>query len=153
MSERLRYPRIAPAGYHALAGLQKYVSECGLEPALLELIKIRASQINSCAFCLDMHWKQARAAGESEQRLYSLNAWRETSFYSARERAALTWTEAVTKISENHIPDELYDEVQSHFSEKELVDLTLAVTTINSWNRLVISFRTEPGSYQIAAQH
>lgn len=149
MPERLRYPKVAPGAYHALSGLSKYVSESGLETSLLELIEVRTSQMNGCAFCVDMHWKRARAAGESEQRLYSLSAWRETSFYTERERAALAWTESVTTIADNHVPDELYHDMLSHFSEKELVDLTLAVATINSWNRLVISFRTEPGSYQL----
>lgn len=153
MSERIKYPRVAPAGYHALAGLSKYVKESGLETSLVELIEVRASQINGCAFCLDMHWKNARAAGESEQRLYSLSAWRETSYYSERERAALAWAEAITQIANNDVSDELYNNMQAHFSEKELVDLTIAVASINAWNRLVISFRTEPGSYQVPEQH
>lgn len=147
-SERIRYSKAAPGAYRAMAGLEKYVHECGLEPSLLELVKMRASQINGCAFCLDMHWKDARAAGESEQRLYSLDAWRETSFYTERERAALAWTEAVTLIAENHIADELYEQARRHFSEEELVNLTMAVVAINGWNRLSISFRTEAGSYQ-----
>jgi AhpD family alkylhydroperoxidase len=111
-------------------------------------MKIRASQINGCAFCLDMHSKDARVAGETEQRLYALSAWRETPFFSERERAALAWTETVTRISENHVSDEAYESVRQHFSEKELVDLTLAIVAINGWNRLAISFRTVPGSYQ-----
>ena len=147
-SERIQYSKAAPGAYRAMAGLEKYVHECGLEPSLLELVKMRASQINGCAFCLDMHWKDARAAGESEQRLYSLDAWRETSFYTERERAALAWTEAVTLIAENHIADELYEQARRHFSEEELVNLTMAVVAINGWNRLSISFRTEAGSYQ-----
>jgi AhpD family alkylhydroperoxidase len=153
MPERLRYPRVAPKAYHALSELSKYVSNCGLEESLLNLVNLRASQINGCAFCLDMHWKDARVAGETEQRLYGLNAWRETSYYTERERAALSLTEAVTRIADSHVPDELYDDVKSHFSEEELVNLTLAITTINSWNRLVLTFRTEPGSYQPPKHH
>lgn len=153
MTERIAYGKIAPDGYRAMSGLERYVRESGLEKPLLELVKLRASQINGCAFCLDMHWKDARAAGESEQRLYSLDAWRETSYYTERERAALAWTEAVTQISDNHVPDELYEEVRQHFSEEELVNLTLAVVAINGWNRLAISFRTEPGNYQPSSLH
>jgi AhpD family alkylhydroperoxidase len=111
-------------------------------------VKMRASQINGCAFCLDMHSKDARAAGETEQRLYALDAWRETPFFTDRERAALAWTEAVTRVSETHVPDEIYETVRQHFTEKELVDLTLAIVAINGWNRLAISFRSVPGSYQ-----
>jgi AhpD family alkylhydroperoxidase len=119
-----------------------------LEPSLRELVRLRASQINGCAYCIDMHTKDARAAGETEQRLYALTAWRETPFYTERERAALAWTEAVTLISAHHVSDELYDETRRHFGERELVDLTLAVIAINSWNRLAISFRAVPGTYQ-----
>lgn len=147
-SERIRYAKVAPGAYRAMSSLEKYVRESGIESSLLELIKLRASQINGCAFCIDMHWKDARAAGESEQRLYSLDAWRETSFYSERERAALAWTEAVTLIAENHVPDELYEQTRQHFSEEELVNLTMAVVAINGWNRLSISFRAEAGTYQ-----
>jgi AhpD family alkylhydroperoxidase len=150
MAERIDYSKVAPGGYRAMAGLEKYVRESGLERSLLELVKLRASQINGCAYCLDMHWKDARARGESEQRLYGLDAWRETSYYTERERAALAWTEAVTQIASNHVPDELYEQVRPYFSEEELVNLTLAVVTINGWNRLAISFRTEPGTYQPA---
>lgn len=153
MPERMRYPRIAPKAYHAMSEFSKYAHNCGLEPSLLELVNLRASQINGCAFCMDMHWKDARAAGETEQRLYGLNAWRETSYYTERERAALALTEAVTRVADNHVPDELYNEVKSHFSDAELVNLTLAIAAINSWNRLVITFRTEPGSYQPANHH
>ena len=153
MAERINYSKVAPGGYRAMSGLEKAVRESGLEPSLLDLIKLRASQINGCAYCLDMHWKDARARGESEQRLYSLDAWRETSYYTERERAALTWTEAVTQITGNHVPDELYEQVRPHFSEEELVNLTLAVVAINGWNRLAISFRIEPGTYQPATHH
>ncbi len=153
MAERINYSKVAPGAYRAMSGLEKAVRESGLEPSLLDLIKLRASQINGCAYCLDMHWKDARARGESEQRLYSLDAWRETSYYTERERAALAWTEAVTQIAVNHVPDELYEQVRPHFSEEELVNLTLAVVAINGWNRLAISFRTEPGTYQPATHH
>lgn len=148
MEARLDYAKAAPEGFKAMLGLEQYARHSGLEPSLLELVKMRASQINGCAFCLDMHSKDARAAGETEQRLYALNAWRETPFFSERERAALAWTETVTCVSETHVPDETYESVRQHFSEKELVDLTLATIAINGWNRLAISFRTVPGSYQ-----
>ena len=154
MEPRIKYAQAAPEGYRAMAGLQRYVTNSGLEHSLLELIKIRASQINGCAYCIDMHTKDARAQGETEQRIYALSAWRETPFYTGRERAALEWTEAVTLIGESHIPDELYQSVGQYFTEKELVDLTLAVIVINGWNRLAISFRSLPGSYQpVVAQH
>ena len=143
MQSRLDYAQTAPDGLKAMLGLEQYARQSGLEPALRELVKIRASQINGCAFCLDMHTKDARAAGETEQRLYTLPA-----FFSERERAALAWTEAVTRVSESHVPDETYETVREHFTEKELVDLTLAIVAINGWNRLAISFRTVPGSYQ-----
>jgi len=133
-----------------MLGLESYFQRCGLEPSLLELVKTRASQINGCAYCIDMHTKDARAAGETEQRLYALNAWRETPFFSDRERAALAWTEGVTEVSRTHVPDELFEETRRHFSDKELVDLTWAVTAINAWNRMAISFRAVPGSYQPA---
>jgi AhpD family alkylhydroperoxidase len=128
-------------------GLQKYVNSCGLEQSLLELIKTRASQINGCAYCIDMHTKDARALGETEQRLYALAAWRETPFYSERERAALEWTEAITLIDEGHVPDNVYETAKRQFSDEELVNLTLAVITINGWNRLSLAFRAVPGSY------
>ncbi|MGH7023823.1 MAG: carboxymuconolactone decarboxylase family protein, partial [Caulobacteraceae bacterium] len=115
---------------------------------LLNLVKTRASQINGCAHCLDMHTKDARAEGESEQRLYALDAWRETPYFDARERAALEWTEAVTRVADTHVPDGVYEQVKEHFSEEELVDLTLAVALINMWNRLNVSFRTVPGNYR-----
>jgi AhpD family alkylhydroperoxidase len=131
-----------------MLGLEHYVRSSGLEPSLLELVKLRASQINGCGYCLDMHSKDARAQGETEQRIYVLSAWREAPFYTARERAALAWTEALTKIADTEITDTLYDSARAQFSEKELVDLTMAVITINGWNRLSISFGTEVGSYQ-----
>jgi AhpD family alkylhydroperoxidase len=148
MEQRLNYAKAAPNGYRAIAALDRYVGDCGLEPLLLELVRMRASQINGCAYCLDMHSKDARAMGESEQRLYALNAWRETPFYTERERAALLWTEELTLISQEHAPDAVYAEVRQHFSEEELVNLTLAVVTINGWNRLAIGFRSQPGIYQ-----
>src|SRR5215471_19179818 len=126
----------APGAYKALMGLEAYLASCGLETNLLHLMKLRASQINGCAYCLDMHWKDLRAAGESEQRLYGLNAWRESPYYTARERAALAWAEAVTRVADDHVPDEVFEEVRRHFSEKELADLTLGIVAINSWNRL-----------------
>ena len=148
MEERLKYAKVAPSGYRAMAAFQDYVDDCGLEPLLLELVKMRASQINGCAYCIDMHSKDARAMGESEQRLYELNAWRETPFYTERERAALLWTEELTLISQGHAPDAVYEEVSQHFSEEELVNLTLAIVAINGWNRLAIGFRSQPGVYQ-----
>jgi AhpD family alkylhydroperoxidase len=148
MEERIQYAKVAPGTYHAMLGLEHYLHECGLEEALLHLIKLRTSQINGCAYCLDMHWKDLRALGETEQRLYSLDAWRECPYYTDRERAALAWTEAVTLISAGHVPDSVYEEVRPHFSEKELADLTFAVATINAWNRLAIAGRATPGTYQ-----
>jgi AhpD family alkylhydroperoxidase len=144
----MEYQKVAPGVSQAMSQLQRYVSESGLEPILLELVKTRASQINGCAFCLDMHTKDARAHGETEQRLYALSAWRETPFYSERERAALAWTEAVTLVSETHVPDDVYEQARKQFSEQELANLTLAIIAINGWNRLAISFRTVPGTYQ-----
>ena len=150
MSQRLNYRTVSPKGLEAMAGLESYVRNSGLEKSLLELVKTRASQINGCAYCLDMHTRDARAGGESEQRLYTLSAWRETSFFTARERAALAWAEAVTRIAERPIEDALYESARQQFGEKELVDLTLAVIAINGWNRLAISFRKVPGTYQPA---
>jgi len=148
MNARLEYATKSPAGYRAFLALNKFVEDCGIEHSLLELVKIRASQINGCAFCLDMHTIDARAAGETEQRLYLLEAWREAPFYSERERAALAWTEAVTLVSESQVPDDLYEEARRHFSEEELVNLTWAVVTINGWNRVAIAFRAQPGHHQ-----
>jgi AhpD family alkylhydroperoxidase len=145
---RLDYGKVAPGAMKAMYGLGAYLKTTDLEPLLLDLIKLRASQINGCAYCVDMHSKDARAQGETEQRIYALSVWRETPFYTERERAALLWTESLTLISENHVPDEVYEAVRSHFSEKELVDLTLAVGLINAWNRFGISFRDVPGTYE-----
>lgn len=148
MKERMDYGAAAPGAMKAMYGLQDYVNHSELEPSLLELVRLRASQINGCAYCIDMHTKDARAAGETEQRLYALNAWRETPFYTDRERAALEWTEALTLISETHVPDAIFEAVRPHFSDKELADLTLAVVLINGWNRFAIAFRDVPGTYQ-----
>ena len=150
MEPRLDPMKTAPKAYLAMSGLEAYVRQCGLEIGLLELVKMRASQLNGCAYCLDMHSKDARAHGETEQRLYVLSAWRETPFFTERERAALAWTETVTLIGENHAPDELYAETRRHFTDEELVNLTMAIVTINGWNRLAIAFRAVPGSYQRA---
>jgi AhpD family alkylhydroperoxidase len=150
MTPRIDYRTVAPGVADAMRGLERYVNQSSLEPSLLELVKVRASQINGCAYCLDMHTKDARTRGESEQRLYALSAWRETPFFSPRERAALAWTEAVTLVADGHVPDAVYQEVRQHFSEKELVDLTMAVIAINGWNRLAISMRAVPGTYQPA---
>ena len=147
---RLAAREAAPEAYEAMLALERYLHRCGLERSLIELVKLRASQINGCAFCIDMHTKDARAAGETEQRLYLLDAWQESPFYSPRERAALAWTEAVTRVSETHVPDEVYEEAGRHFSDKELVDLNWVVVAINAWNRLAISFRLPPGTYQPA---
>ncbi|MFO1363531.1 MAG: carboxymuconolactone decarboxylase family protein [Burkholderiales bacterium] len=145
---RIDHYAVAPGAIAALRGLETYVRNCGIEHALLELVKMRASQINGCARCLDMHSKDARAAGETEQRLYLLSAWREAPCYGARERAALAWTEALTLVSTNDVPDEVYRLARAHFSEKELVDLSLAIVAINGWNRLAIAFRAEVGGHQ-----
>ena len=148
MKPRIEYQKIAPAAFQAMRAFETYVRGCGLEPTLLELIKIRASQINGCAYCLDMHTKDARARGETEQRLYLISAWREAPCYSGRERAALAWTEALTGIAATHdVPDAVYEEARRHFDEKALVDLTLAIVAINGWNRLNVAFRTRVGDY------
>lgn len=147
MEPRLNAFQIAPQAYPAISALQKYVDSCGLERPLLELVRLRASQINGCAFCLDMHTKVARALGETEQRLYLVSAWRESPFYTDRERAALEWTESVTLVGETHVPDEVYERVKQQFTPTELVNLTAAIAMINTWNRLSVAFRTVPGSY------
>lgn len=147
MKERIDYSKVAPGALKAMQGLEKYVKDSGLERSLYELVKTRASQMNGCAYCIDMHTKDARKAGETEQRLYALSAWRETTFYTERERAALAWTEALTLISENNVPDALYDSLGKYFNEKERVALTMAIVAINGWNRLAIGFRTIPGTY------
>jgi len=150
MEPRIDYLKSARGAYHAMLGIEHYLEQCGLEESLQNLIKLRVSQINGCAYCIDMHWKDLRAAGESEQKLYGLDAWEESPYYSDRERAALSWAEAVTNIQEGHVPDEVFEHVKEFFNDKELADLTLAVTAINSWNRLSIAARTVPGTYQPA---
>ena len=150
---RMNLASLSPAGVNAMVGLETYLRQCGLEKQLLHLIKFRASQINGCAYCLDMHYRDLRAGGETEQRLACLPAWRECPFYTDRERAALAWTEAVTLVADTHVPDSVYDQARGQFSEKELADLTLAIATINAWNRLSISARTAPGEFKPSAGH
>ncbi len=153
MEPRIKYAKVAPGIYEPMFGLGNYLRKSGLDESLTNLVCLRASQINGCAYCIDMHWKDLRSAGEGEQRLYGLDAWEESPYYSDRERAALAWTEAVTNIREGRVPDEVYEKVQKFFTEKELADLTLAVVTINGWNRLNIAARTEAGTYQPAQTH
>jgi len=148
MEARLDYYAAAPDGVRAMLGMEKYLAGCGLEKPLLELVKLRASQLNGCAYCIDLHWRDARKAGEDERRLYLLAVWRESPGYTDRERAALAWTEAVTHLTDGHVSDEVFAAVRPHFSDKELADLTLAVAAINAWNRLSISFRSVPGASQ-----
>jgi AhpD family alkylhydroperoxidase len=150
MKARVNIGSAPPGAYKAMLGLEAYLATCGLEPGLVHLVKMRVSQINGCAYCLDMHSKDLRAAGDTEQRLYLLDAWREAPFYSERERAALAWAEAVTLVTDGHVPDEVFEDVRPHFTDAELINLTLAVTTINAWNRLNVAFRTPAGSYQPA---
>lgn len=147
MQRRLDYNKTAPGATRAMYALHKYVEESGLE-----LVKTRASQLNDCSYCIDMHTQDARALGESEQRLYGLSAWREAPFYTDRERAALAWTESLTLVSESHVPDDVFAEARAQFTDVELVNLTMAVITINGWNRLAISFREVAGSYQPPAR-
>lgn len=143
MATRIDYLKVSPGARHALLALQQYVNqESGLEPKLLALIEMRASQINGCAFCLNMHSKEARQQGETEQRLYLLTAWRETELFTPRERAALAWTEAVTLVASSQVPDEVYEQARKEFSETELIGLTMAVIAINDWNRVNVAFRT-----------
>jgi AhpD family alkylhydroperoxidase len=149
MEPRIDYGKRSPELRQAMWGLEHYVHQSGLDPTLLELVKLRASLINGCAYCVDMHTKVARSLGESEERLYEVSLWRETPFYSQRERAALAWTEAVTLVSIDHVPDDVYEAARQQFDEKELIDLTAAVVAINGWNRLAIAFRTVPGTFQI----
>src|SRR5690349_15980251 len=148
---RLRDPGVIADAYRAMRGLETYIRQSGLEAPLMELVKLRASYINGCAYCVDMHTKDARHAGETEQRLYAIPVWRETPFFTPRERAALAWTEAVTEISKGGVSDELYALASEHFTEKELVDLTMVVVTINGWNRLAITFHSPVGTYIVGA--
>src|SRR5690348_15396297 len=147
MNARFDLMHVSPGVIHAILGLEREVRNGHLDGALLELVRMRASQINGCAYCLDMHSKDTRANGETEQRLYGLEAWREAPYYSARERAALEWTEALTLVAETHVPDDVYERVRQQFSEDELTHLSLAVVAINGWNRLNIAARTVPGGY------
>jgi AhpD family alkylhydroperoxidase len=147
MEARLEYRKFSQEPYQAMLALEKYLANCGLEHRFVHLLKLRASQINGCAFCIDMHSLDARAAGETEQRLYALSAWRETPFFTDRERAGLAWIEAVTLVAQTHVPDEVYEEALAHFSEKEIVDLTYLAMTINAWNRLAVATRAMPGRY------
>ena len=150
MEPRLDYRKFSAEPLNALLSLEKYIAGCGLDHKFVHVLKLRASQLNGCAFCIDMHSLDARAAGETEQRLYALDAWRETPFYSERERAALAWTEALTLIRKTHAPDDVYEEMRKHFDAEEQVLLTAAIVAINSWNRIAIGFRAVPGAYQAA---
>ena len=147
MTARIDLRHVSPGIIHAMLGLERQIQQAGLDSKLLDLVRMRASQINGCAYCLDMHSKDARANGETEHRLYGLQAWRETPYYSARECAALEWTEALTLVSETHVPDEVYERVRAQFSEEELVHLSLAIVSINGWNRLNVAARTVAGDY------
>jgi AhpD family alkylhydroperoxidase len=149
MEARLNAQQASPAAYAAMIGLEMFVRKGSkLEPSLVQLVKARASQINGCDYCIDIYTKDVRTEGETKQRLYALTSWRETPFFTARERAALAWTEALTLITKGHVPDDMYELAKQSFSDEELVNLTLAVITINGWNRIAVSFRTVPGSYQ-----
>jgi|SRR6187399_59893 AhpD family alkylhydroperoxidase len=147
MQARIDLMRVNPGIMQAMLGLERQVRQAGLDHKLIDLVRMRASQINGCAYCLDMHSKDARAKGETEQRLYGLDAWRETPYYSDRERAALEWTEALTLVAETRVPDDVYERVRAQFSEDELVHLSLAIVAINGWNRLNVAARTVPGGY------
>ncbi len=148
MEPRIDSVKVAPGAVHAMLGLERYLAESAHEPDLMNLVKLRASQMNGCAYCIDMHWKDLRSDGQSEQRLYGLDAWAESPYYTERERAALTWTEAVTRVADGHVPDRVFEEARRHFTEAELADLTLCVAAINAWNRLMIAFRAPAGTYQ-----
>ena len=148
MEQRISYTEAAEGALKAMYGLETYLRHSSIEPMLLHLLKFRVSQINGCAYCLDMHSKDLRALGETEQRLYLLDAWRESPFYTDRERAALEWAEALTLVGESHVPDDVFEKVKAQFSDKEIIDLTMAIVTINGWNRISIAFRTTPGTYE-----
>jgi AhpD family alkylhydroperoxidase len=150
MQPRFNYARVAPGVYDAMDSLDTYLAGSALEPSLQHLVRLRASQINRCAYCIDMHWKDLRALGESEQRLYALDAWREYPVYTERERAALEWAEAVTLVAADQVPDAVLQVARQQFSDRDLADLTLAVAAINAWNRLSIAARLTPGTYQPA---
>jgi AhpD family alkylhydroperoxidase len=153
MKTRIDRQDVNPAAYRAMLGLEHYLATCGLDKKLLDLIRFRVSQMNGCAYCLDMHWKDLRAEGETEQRIYSLDAWRESPYYSEAERAALAWAEAVTEVTETRVPDAVYEQARRQYDARQLADLTLAVVAINGWNRLNIAFRTTPGTYQVPQPH
>ena len=153
MQSRLEIQSVAPQAYRAMAALETYVRNSGLEEALILLLKLRVSQMNGCSYCIDMHSKDARANGESEQRLYALSAWRETPFFTDRERSALDWAEALTLISVSQAPDNVYEQVRQRFTELELVNLTMAIVTINGWNRICVGFRKVPGTYEPKTKH
>ena len=148
MSARIDYRKVSPEAMSAMAGLERFIRASGLELGIVEPVRLRASYINGCAYCVDVHTKDARVAGETEQRLYAVPVWRETPFFTPRERAALAWTESVTEVARTGVPDEVYEQARTEFSESELVALTIAVVAINGWTRLGVSFRTEPGTYQ-----
>jgi AhpD family alkylhydroperoxidase len=148
MEQRLNIMEVGKDAFGAVFGLNKYLAKATIEKSLLHLIELRVSQMNSCAYCIDMHSKDLRHEGETEQRIYMLTAWRETPLYTDRERAALEWAEAVTFLADSHVPDEVYDRVKEQFNEQELFDLTFAVSAINLWNRFNVAFRTTPGTYQ-----
>src|SRR3569833_1635896 len=152
MKTRVEFHKIGQKPIQLMLAIEGYLNGCGLDHGMLHLIKLRASQINGCAYSIDMHSKDARALGESEQRLYALNAWEETPFFSERERAALRWTEALTLVADGHVPDAVFQAIRPHFTDEELVNLSLAVATINAWNRLSIAFRAVPGAYQPTKQ-
>ena len=150
MTPRIDLAKVSPDAYRALMSVELFARRGGLDHTLLALVKLRASYMNGCAYCIDMHSKDARAEGETEQRIYAVPVWRETPFFTPRERAALQWTETVTNIGQQGVPDDVYASARKEFSEEELVELTMAVIAINGWNRLAISFASEPGSYQRA---
>ena len=145
---RIDYQRFSRGALQAMLALEQHLSTCGFDYTFMHLLKLRASQINGCAYCIDMHAIDARAAGETEQRLFALDAWRDTPFFDDRERAALAWVEAVTLVAQSHVPDSVYDEARRYFSEQEVVDLTYLAATINAWNRIAVSFRAEPGHHK-----
>ncbi len=153
MEPRLNYAKAAPGVMKAMGALGSYAAECGIEQSLQDLVKLRASQLNGCAYCVDMHYLDARANGETEQRLSTLAVWQETPFFTERERAALLWTEKLTLIAHDRVPDEVYEQVRPHFTDEELVNLTLIIGTINTWNRICISFRAAPGHYTPSKRH
>jgi len=152
MERRFDYQKFSPEPVQAMRAIEKYIAGCGLDHKFVHLLKLRASQINGCAFCIDMHSIDAREAGETEQRLYALNAWRETPFFTDRERAGLAWIEALTLVSESHVPDDVYEETRRHFSEKEVFDLTFIASTINAWNRIAVASRTPAGTHRPATK-